>query len=266
MDWIAIGTAGVCGAIGGALGGLAGTPIKSTNLRSIIVVAVAIGAGTVGRILVTPYAEVEYLIRTPDLQPLVRLAPDHVDELKARLREAYQNGGTQADYERAGFLWGRKYAGGHLTDLFASKNGALAARSFDLYMQVFRAAYMHDRVACYDWIEGITTSPDELGFGPTEKDELQKLLNDAALASKPENGPVNGGKLDPLLQQTVIDRVRNNWSASDLDFDGLQKPGKDFPAQRKSKVCYTAFALYSEIQRLPMSDRLRFLRSMFGHA
>jgi hypothetical protein len=209
---------------------------------------------------------VEYLVRTPALAPLVSIAPDHVDDLKARLREAYENGGTEADFARAGFLWGRKYASARIPDLFASKNDGLAVRSFDIYMRVFRGVYQHDRVACYDWFEGFITSPDALGLGPDQKNDLQLLLDNLALVSQQGNAAVAREKLDPAVQQSVLNQVKTNWNAAQLDFDGLAKPQKDFPPERKASVCYTGFAYFSEIERLPVSNRLHVLRALFGHA
>jgi len=266
MDWISIGVAAIAGAAGGALGGLIGMPLKAGNLRTMVIVAVAIGAAAIGRATLTPYAEVEYYIRTPGMQPLIRLAPDHVDELKAALREAYAEGGTESDFERAGFNWSRKYAGATVTNLFASKNVTLAAESFDSYMRVFGSLYKRNRVACYDWVEGYTTSPDQLGWNDADKSELTKLLNEVALTTEPENAPLPKTAIDPKLQQVVLDNVKNKWGGPDLDLDGLAKPGKDFAADRKSRVCYTAFAYFTEVQRLSMQDRLRYLQSLFGRS
>lgn len=263
MDWIAIGTAALAGAIGGLLGGLIAMPIKAKNLKLVVTVAVAVAAIAVGREVLTPYAEAEYLVRIPEMQPLVQMAPAHVDELKALLRDAYEKGGTEADFRQAGFLFAHRYASARMTDLFASKNGALASRSFDRYMKLFAAAYAHNRVTCYDWMEGFSRPSDDLGFTPAEAGEFAQLMSDAQTTSQPANAPLSA-KLEPALQEQVTNSVNAHWNTQEIDFDGMSHPEKDMPADRKAKVCYTAFAYFTEIQRLPMADKLAYLRAMFG--
>jgi hypothetical protein len=265
MDWVAIGAAALAGAIGGLLGGLVAMPIKAKNLRTIVTVAVTVVAITVGRSVLTPYVEAEYLVRTKEIQPLVQLAPDHVADLKALFRQAYENGGTEADYAKAGFEFGKKYGKTQITDLFASRNGVLASQSFDRYMKVFQALYARNRVACFDWVEGFATSPQEMGFTPADADELAKLMADSKQVSMPQNAPLPG-KLEPALQEQVTASINAHWNTQDIDLDGMSHPAKDFAPDRKAKVCYTAYAYFTEIQRLPTDQKLAYLRSIFGHS
>jgi hypothetical protein len=269
MDWIAIAVAAACCAAGGLLGWLAGTPFKQKNIRTIITVAIAIVAGRVGSEFLTPYVEVDYLFAnpSPEIRTMINMAPSHVDELKAALIAAYRKGGTQADFERAGAEWAHKYASAQFIGLLASKNDALAADSFNRYMAAFKTTYQHNRIACYDWFEGTRVpTPDELGFGPADVANLQALMANASLLSRPEDAAAQKTPADPAIQNTVIANVHKNWDASQLDFQAVATPSATLPDDRKSKGCYTGFALMTEIQRLPLPDRLRYLRSMYGTA
>ena len=192
--------------------------------------------------------------------------PDHVDELKAAMREAYRKGGKPADFERAGYEWGRRYATGPIFTLMSSRNDALVTGSFTRYLSVFKAVEAHDKVKCFAWIEGTggALTQQELGIGPPESATLTKLLADTALLLKPENAPLAGQKVPDGVEDEVIANVRKNWDAAEIDFEATAEPSAAMPDATKAKVCYTSFAIASEIQALPARERAAYLRAMYG--
>lgn len=267
MDWIAIASAGICGAAGGAIGALVGRLFKNNTARSVIAVICFVVAVQLGRLFVTPWVEIESVFAspTPEIKQLVAMAPAHVEELKALMREAYREGGTAKDYQHAGYVWGREHASNSIISLMASRNGPLALRSFSTYMDVFKMVYAHDPVKCFDWIEGIgTPTLAELGLEGAGHAKLQQLMNDATLLSSPENAPIKGQELPGDLAKAIVSKVRENWNNSRIDFDDTAKPKADLPNDKKAAVCYTTFAMFSEVQALPEGQRLIYLRGMFG--
>jgi hypothetical protein len=265
MDWIAIVSAGVCGAAGGAIGALVGRLFKNNAVRSAAAVICFVAAAQLGRMFVTPWVEVEYVFATqPEIKQLTAIAPAHVDELKALMRDAYRKGGTAEDYQRAGYVWGRKYNTSIIL-LMTSRNAALALRSFATYMDVLKLVYAHDPVKCFDWMEGVGAPTEaELGLEGAGHVRLQQLTDNAQLLSRPEDAPIRNQKLSDDLAVALVNKVRANWDGKRIDFADTAKPKSDLPNDRKAAVCYTTYAMFSEVQAMPEDRRLVYLRGMFG--
>jgi hypothetical protein len=266
MDVVGLIVAAVAGGLGAGPGAFLAQPIDNRALRMALTAVCFVAMGAVGRTVVAPWAFVEFaFLSSPSMEAVVKLAPDHIGELKETMRDIYRRGGATKDYERAGVAWGRKYAGTSLMVLMLSRNEGLALRSFETYLSVFGTVKQHSLRNCFDWLQG-TGSHDmaAFGLGPDENRKLVALAQDAQLLARPENAPVTGQTLPADLAALIGERVRKNWDAARLDFEATGRPSADMSDAVKEKVCYTDFAVFSEVQALPPSDRVRVLRGMFG--
>ncbi len=267
MDWVSIVTAGACGALGGALGALLGHLFKSPVLRSAITIIAVVAAFQLGSIYATPWVEFEYLFWKPtsNLRSIIALAPDHADELKVSIRAALGRPDKQVELQKAIGAWMEKYGKRNFLGLLASRNTALADRSFNQFMAVFTAIYKHDELICYDWLSGRGThSARELGLGDAEQRDLAALLKDARLTALPEDAPLTRQAPDPAVRASLLAKVRENWDPKQLDLDAMAQIPNHLPTARAKKACYTAYAYYSEIGKLEPRAKAGYLASMFG--
>lgn len=267
MDWTSIVIGAACGAVGGAIGGvlswLLSGLFRSQTAKTTTTTIVAVVCGLLGYRLLSPWAQIEYAFATtPDLQKLAELAPDHIDELKATLRDIVSHRGGQAEAQRAGYEWGRKYIGAApILRLFASPDDATAVKALHDYNEILVAVNAHNPSTCFAWFEGTRPlTADELGIDGAHA----TLLKDLLLRGNAQRAVGASEPIDESLVAKLRAAITKNWDPAKIDLEALGNPNAQLPPERQAKVCYTAAAMFSELQLMPADERRHLLRGMYG--